>query len=88
MSTPTAPAKKEESTKTTMTPEVIKKGIESHKSAAMHHEEAAKNHHDAAKHYEAGDHEKAAVSTLKAHGHNAVANEHQKDAAKQHAMKK
>jgi len=51
--------------------------VENHKKAAHHHEEAAKHHHEAAKHHEAGNHEKATQSTVKAHGHNAIACVHQ-----------
>ena len=77
---------------TTQTPEVtknnpaeIQKGIENHKKTATHLEEAAKHHKDAAKHHEAGNHEKAALSTVKAQGHFAHAQELQKENAKQHA---
>lgn len=63
-----------------------KKGIENHKKAATHLEAAAKNHHEAAKHHEEGNHEKAAKSTLVAHGHMSLANEAQKEVVKQHAL--
>lgn len=43
-----------------------KKGIENHLKAAKHLEEAAKNHKRAAKYHEAGNHEKAAQSTIAA----------------------
>ena|SRR5579872_2422874 len=65
----------------------VQKGIENHKTAAKHHEEAAKHLHDAAKHHEAGNHEKASESTIKAHGHAYIAGEHQREYAKQHALK-
>jgi len=59
--------------------------IENHKKAATHLEEAAKHHHDAAKHHEAGNHEKAHHSTIKAHGHCEHAVEAQKEIIKHHA---
>jgi hypothetical protein len=61
--------------------------VQHHKTAAKHHEEAAKHHLEAAKHHEAGNHEKAAVSTVKAHGHCASACEAQKADSKHHASK-
>lgn len=64
------------------------KGIDNHKKAAEHHEEAAKHHHEAAKQHEAGNHDKAAQSTVIAQGHHTLAGEHQKEDAKHHAMKK
>ncbi len=67
---------------------VAQKGIQNHKEAAKHHEEAAKHHLDAAKHHEEGNHEKACASTVKAHGHSVMANEHQKEDVKQHASVK
>ena len=63
-----------------------KKGIENHKKTATHLETAAKLHKEAAKHHEDGNHEKAAESTVKAQGHMAIANEHQKEDVKQHAI--
>jgi len=60
------------------------KNIENHKTAAKHHEEAAKNHHEAIKHIEAGHHEKAADSTVKAHGHATMASESQREVLKNH----
>ncbi|HXB40754.1 MAG TPA: hypothetical protein VNZ49_09445 [Bacteroidia bacterium] len=62
------------------------KGIENHKQTAKHLEEAAKHHLDAAKHHEAGNHEKASASTIKAHGQNCLANELQREDAKHHAI--
>ena len=64
------------------------KGIENHKKAAEHLHEAAKHHQDAAKHIETGNHSKAYESTLKAHGHNYLANEQQKEVIKSHALSK
>ena len=54
------------------------KGTENHVTAANHLENAAKHH-------ENGDHEKAALSTIKAHGHVAVATDAQRKDAKEHA---
>lgn len=62
------------------------KNIESHKKAASHLEEAAKHHHEAAKHHEAGNHEKGHHSTIKAHGHTALAKEAQNDLLKNHTV--
>ena len=62
------------------------KGIENHKKTATHLQEAAKNHLEAAKHHEDGNHEKAAKSTITAHGHLILAHEAQKEDAKQHAL--
>jgi len=59
------------------------KNIENHKKAAMHLEEAAKSHHEAAKHHEEGNEDKAAKSTMKAHGHTVLASEAQKEVVKQ-----
>ena len=83
MSTTATPIKKEHS----IDPKAeTQKGIENHKQAAKHHEEAAKHHMDAAKHHEAGNHDKACASTVKAHGQHALANECQKEDVKHHAM--
>lgn len=62
------------------------KGIENHKTAAKHHQEAAKHHLDAAKHHEAGNHDKASDSTIKAQGHNCLANDAQREDVKHHAL--
>ena len=62
------------------------KTIENHKHAAAHHMAAAKHHMDAAKYYEAGNKEKAALSTVLAYGHNAIAGEFVNDDAKNHAQ--
>ena len=66
--------------------EALKKTIENHQQAAAHHTEAAKHNLDAAKHYESGDHEKAAHSSLLAHGHHAIAGQFLNDDAKHHAQ--
>jgi hypothetical protein len=58
-----------------------------HKKAAEHHEAAAKCHHAAAKHHEDGNHDKAFESTIEAHGHHALATEHQIEDLKQHVKK-
>jgi hypothetical protein len=63
------------------------KGIENHKTAAAHFEAAATSHHEAAKHHEQGNHDKAATSTIDAHGHAVLAHEAQKEDAKHHAAK-
>jgi len=63
-----------------------KKGIDNHIQTAKHLQEASKHHLDAAKHHEIGDHDKAAASTIKAQGHTALANEHQKEDVKHHAL--
>ena len=63
-----------------------KKTIENHKQAAAHHIEAAKHHLDAAKYYEAANDEKAAHSTILAHGHHTIAGEFLSDDAKHHAQ--
>jgi hypothetical protein len=61
------------------------KGIENHKKTAAHLETAAKHHLEAAKHHEEGNEDKAAKSTIKAHGHVALANEMQREDTKRHA---
>lgn len=61
-----------------------KKGIENHKKAASHFDAAAKSHLEAAKHHESGNHEKAAKSTVEAHGHSSLANDAQKEDVKHH----
>jgi len=63
------------------------KGIENHKKAAQHHEAAAKHHLDAAKHHEAGNHDKASQSTIKAHGQHVLAGERLREDTKHHALK-
>lgn len=61
------------------------KGIENHRKAAMHLEMAAKSHLEAANYQEAGDHAKAAQSTITAHGHVSLARKTQKADLEQHA---
>lgn len=63
------------------------KGIENHKKVATHFEAAAKSHRDAAKYHEDGNHEKACESSIKAQGHQCLANELQKEDAKYLALK-
>ena len=60
--------------------------IENHKQAAAHNMEAAKYHLEAVKHYEAGNHKKAARSTVLAYGHHAIAGDFLNDDAKHHAQ--
>jgi len=83
MTTTVKPTKAE---KTNVLTAENKKGIENHKKAAKHHEEAAKHHLNAAKHHEAGDHGKAAQSTIKAQGHLHHVSKALREDAKQHAM--
>jgi hypothetical protein len=82
MTTTATPIKKEQSTIPTAE---NKKGIENHKKTATHLKAASEHHLDAAKHHEEGNHEKAAESTVKAHGHYCSANDLQKEDAKNHA---
>jgi hypothetical protein len=84
MSNPTTPNDATTTKTPTATTDELK-GIEYHKTAAKHHEEAAKHHLDAAKHHEAGNHEKASSSTVKANGHHTLAHEAQKEDSKYHA---
>jgi len=81
MATPTAtpPAKKTEKNSATH--------VQNHKTIASNLEAAAKHHTDAAKHHEAGNPEKAAHSTVKANGHQSLANDAKKEDAKLHASK-
>lgn len=69
-----------------VTPEENKKNIESHKKIAAHLESAAKHHIEAAGHHEKENHEKAALSTIKAHGHTVLAHEAQKEDVKKHTL--
>lgn len=62
------------------------KGIENHKVAAKHYEQASKHHLEAAKHIEAGNHEKAALSTVKAIGHSTLAKDAHRDVVKSHTL--
>ena len=82
---PTEPKKKEELNEPTAKNKNV---VDLHKQAGTHHQEAAKHHNEAVKHHEAGNPEKAALSTLKANGHHELAEEQQSEIAKQHAMKK
>jgi hypothetical protein len=63
-----------------------KKDSENHKKIATHLEEAAKHHKEAAKQHEAGDHDKAARSTVIAQGYHALAHEANKEDIKYHAL--
>ncbi len=65
---------------------VDKQTIENHKQAAAHHLEAAKHHMEAARNHEAGNHKKAAHSTVLAFGHHAIAGDFLSDDAKHHAQ--
>jgi len=68
-------------------PAEIQKNIEMHKKTAEHLEAAAKQHIEAAKHHEEGHHDKAAISTVKAEGHLALAGEARREDVKHHALK-
>ncbi len=85
MTTQTTPMKIE---KKNVTPEDNKKRIENHKTTATHLEAAAKSHLEAAKHHEEEEHEKAAKSTIIAHGHLALAKDVQTTDLKNHASNK
>jgi hypothetical protein len=67
--------------------ELIQQGIENHKHAAKHYQEAANSHLEAAKHREAGNHEQAWASMVKAHGHSSLANEAAKEDIKNHTIR-
>ena len=84
MAIETTPNKEE---KKIISPVDKQKNVENHKMIATHLETAAKHHVDAAKHHEADNHEKAALSTVKAQGHLALANEAQREDVKNHAIK-
>lgn len=77
----------EDQKKAPLTAAENQKAIENHKKAATHLESAAKHHIEAAKHQEEGNHEKAANSTITAHGHTNLAIETQKENLKNHALK-
>lgn len=62
------------------------KRIENHKKAATHLEAAANHHRDAAEYHEKGNHKKAHQSAIYANGHCCIANEIQREDAKQHAI--
>lgn len=72
---------------TTSQVEQHKKGVQNHKKAAAHLEEAAKYHLEAAKHHQNGDEEKAAQSTLKAHGHHSLARKAEQKDVRFHALR-
>jgi hypothetical protein len=61
------------------------KGADSHKKIANHLEAASKHHLEAAKHHDAGDLEKAALSTIKAQGHVVHASDAQREISKSHS---
>ncbi len=56
----------------------IREGIEKHKFSAIHLNAAASYHMDAAGHHEAGDHDRAAESSIKAYGHLRIARKAQR----------
>ncbi|MCL5129297.1 hypothetical protein [Algibacter sp. L4_22] len=62
------------------------KGIENHKKAASYLQAAANHHLEAATHHQEGNHQKAAQSTIAAHGNFNLANKAQKKDIKQHAI--
>ncbi len=82
MATTTTPQKEE---KKTTFPIDKQKNVDNHKKIATHLGTAAKHLEDAAKHHQADNHEKAALSTVKSQGHLLLANEAQKENAKNHA---
>lgn len=82
MSTTTTPQTEE---KKTTFPIDKKSTIENHKKIAAHLETAAKHHQDAAKHHDTDSHEKAALSTVKAQGHLALAKDAHKEIVKNQA---
>jgi hypothetical protein len=60
--------------------------IAKHKQAAMDLEEAAKHHREAARHHEVGNHEKAQLNTMVAHGYTSLAKEPQNEILKYHSQ--
>jgi hypothetical protein len=62
------------------------KGILNHLKAAEHFSMASKCHYEAARYHEEGNHESANQSALQAMGHAFIANQHQIQDAKHHAM--
>ncbi len=70
------------------TPEASKIAVENHKKTVTHLEAAAKSHTEAIKHHEEKNEEKAAKSTIVAHGHLSLANDAHKEISKQHALNK
>lgn len=61
-------------------------GIENHKKAAKYLRAAANNHLQAAKHYEDGNHEKAAISTISAYGNVSLATKEQRKVIRHQAL--
>jgi len=74
--TPTKAVAKQSTTATAF------QGIENHKKAALHLQEAAKYHLEAADHHANGNPEHALNSTIMAHGHQSLAKDAQRLAAK------
>ena len=68
------------------TPGQSQKGVDIHKQAAKHHLEASKHHLDAAKFHEVGEHEKAAMSTVKAQGSASLASDASREDAQMHSF--
>jgi len=64
----------------------IQNGIDNHIKAAEHLEQAAKFHLEAATHHQNGHHDRAAQSTIKAHGNLIIASELQRDNLKLQAL--
>lgn len=83
---PAAPNLNADKSAPLISPEANQKSIDSHKKAAKHLDQSAKLHTEAAMHREAGNHSKANDSTMKAHGHQVLANEAHKDVVKAHAV--
>ena len=54
-------------------PADVNRGIDNHRRAAQHYELAAKYHREAARQHEIGEHDKAALCTLIANGHQTLA---------------
>ena len=78
---------KEKDEKENPSREEILKNIRDNVKAASHHEEAAKHHRDAVIHLEAGDHEQALESVIKAQEHQAKANEFHKELLRIHYLR-
>ncbi|MBY0485784.1 MAG: hypothetical protein K2P85_01115 [Flavobacteriaceae bacterium] len=64
----------------------IQNAIDNHKKVAQHLEQAAKYHIEAATHHQNGNHDRAAESTIKAHGNLIIGSELQRDNLKLHAL--
>ena len=82
---PAAPIHNADKSAPLVSSEANQKSIENHKKAAKHLEHSAKLHTEAAMHREAGNQSKANDSTVKAHGHQVMANEAHKEVVKAHA---